>query len=362
MRNELLAATALVAFGGAAFADTSTTAETQAQTPVTMQEQDFVLSAPSMDSHLATHLIGETVYTAATADAQSIGDINDIVISATGEIEGVVIGVGGFLGAGEKNVAIDFDSLEWQQDADADARLVLAVTPEQLEAAPAFDMAVLEAEPEDRLFGATDTGAAATTLPEATTPPASSDMAATPDTTMAPDATMTPETDTAIAPDAIVVPNATIAPESDTALAPEAPVDPNAVDSQAAAPDQDTAATDQTAVPQDLSEVDIATVSAEQLIGTTVYSAQEENVGAVGDVILAQDGMIDAVVLDVGGFLGLGAKPVAIAFDDLSIRADANGTLYAYTSFTREQLEGAADFDADRFPTEREMMLLQSAT
>ena len=43
------------------------------------------------------------------ANAQSIGDINDLVVAEDGSIEAVVIGVGGFLGMGEKSVAVPFD-------------------------------------------------------------------------------------------------------------------------------------------------------------------------------------------------------------------------------------------------------------
>lgn len=106
--------------------------------------------------------------------------------------------------------------------------------------------------------------------------------------------------------------------------------------------------------------VDVATISTNDLIGATVYSAQEENVGSVNDVLLSDDGTIDAVVLDIGGFLGIGAKPVAIGFDDITVRRDQNNNLYVYTMFTRDQLDLAPDYDQDRYLTERETMRLQT--
>ena len=52
---------------------------------------------------LASAIIGGSVYSPSN---ESVGDVNDLVIKPTGEIEAVVVGVGGFIGIGEKNVAI----------------------------------------------------------------------------------------------------------------------------------------------------------------------------------------------------------------------------------------------------------------
>ena len=55
--------------------------------------------------------------------------------------------------------------------------------------------------------------------------------------------------------------------------------------------------------------------------------------------MLTQDGKVDAVIIDVGGFLGVGEKPVAVGFDKLAFMADKDGKKYLYTNFTKEQLE-----------------------
>src|SRR5690606_30162 len=67
---------------------------------------------------LAGNLIGQQVYAGATPDAEVIGDVNDIVLSPDGRAEAVVIGVGGFLGMGEKEVALDFARLNWSERED----------------------------------------------------------------------------------------------------------------------------------------------------------------------------------------------------------------------------------------------------
>ena len=59
-------------------------------------------AAPAMraDGNLASNLIGEDVYNGSAEDAEKIGDVNDMVVSDTGQIESVIVGVGGFLGIG----------------------------------------------------------------------------------------------------------------------------------------------------------------------------------------------------------------------------------------------------------------------
>lgn len=61
----------------------------------------------------------------------------------------------------------------------------------------------------------------------------------------------------------------------------------------------------------DMEIVANAELSSEQLIGTRVYGPGLEDVGEISDVLLTQDGQVTAYIVDVGGFLGLGEKPVA---------------------------------------------------
>lgn len=88
--------------------------------------------------NLGTRLIDQPVYSTAGDDAEEIGNITDIVFDESGEITAVVIGVGGFLGIGEKAVAVDFQSLEFTVAADNTERWVLPTTAEALTAAPDF--------------------------------------------------------------------------------------------------------------------------------------------------------------------------------------------------------------------------------
>lgn len=45
---------------------------------------------------------------------EKIGEIDEVLLDRNGRVEAVIIGVGGFLGIGERNVAVPFDALRWQ--------------------------------------------------------------------------------------------------------------------------------------------------------------------------------------------------------------------------------------------------------
>lgn len=85
---------------------------------------------------LASSLIGQNVYSRAD---ETLGQINDLIFAEdNGTIRAVIVGVGGFLGIGQKNVAVSFEHLVETTDADGNIRLVLDATHEELEAAPGY--------------------------------------------------------------------------------------------------------------------------------------------------------------------------------------------------------------------------------
>lgn len=88
--------------------------------------------------NLGSRLIGQPVYSSAGDDAEEIGNIDDLVFDEDGQITAVIIGVGGFLGIGEKAVAVDFQALEFTLAADNTERWVVPTTAEALTAAPDF--------------------------------------------------------------------------------------------------------------------------------------------------------------------------------------------------------------------------------
>jgi sporulation protein YlmC with PRC-barrel domain len=64
---------------------------------------------------------------------------------------------------------------------------------------------------------------------------------------------------------------------------------------------------------------------ADDIIGTKIRNAQDENIGSVSDLVIDNDGRVKAVVISVGGFLGIGDKHVAVPWSQLQVRADASG-------------------------------------
>lgn len=73
------------------------------------------------------------------------------------------------------------------------------------------------------------------------------------------------------------------------------------------------------------------------LTGATVYGPGDETVGTISH-LHGQGGGAQAIV-DVGGFLGIGAKPVSIPVAQLDLMRDEGGTVHAVTNWTKDQLK-----------------------
>jgi sporulation protein YlmC with PRC-barrel domain len=101
-------------------------AETSPEIFIPQQEDDDIL---------ASSLIGSAVENPA---GEELGSINDVVLSDGGMVDAIVIGVGGFLGIGEKSVGVNFEAIEEAADEDGNIVLVLNASAEDLEAAPQY--------------------------------------------------------------------------------------------------------------------------------------------------------------------------------------------------------------------------------
>lgn len=75
----------------------------------------------------------------------------------------------------------------------------------------------------------------------------------------------------------------------------------------------------------------------EVLEGATIYGAGNHTIGKVSH--MHGSGPSAEVIIDVGGFLGLGAKPVSINMAQLDFMRDENGHVHAVTAWTRQDLE-----------------------
>jgi sporulation protein YlmC with PRC-barrel domain len=230
--------------------------------------------------------LSDTALAQANADWEDAGEISDIIISMAGDNEAVLVDFGGFLGIGEKTVAVSMASLTMVPDSASpdDYFLVFQGNKAALESAPVFD--------ENMVFDATVAlpKTALTRLPDTTAT----------DTT----ATDTTATDTTMAP----------VQEAGTAMG-------------------------------DGEMVDYGTMSETDLIGKRVYGPNGEDVGEISAVAIGADNKITAAVVDVGGFLGMGEKPVALTSDMLRFVKDPNSDEAVFTvTATQEQLEAMPNY------------------
>ncbi len=250
----------------------------------------------------ASDLIGKRVYAAEAAiDAEEyagvqdgwndIGEINDIILTRDAKVDAVLIDIGGFLGMGERQIAVGMENLRFVADS-ATAEDVndyfLVVNA---------DKAVLESAPEYMRTGA---------MPAQTTN--------TNDTANA-EKTNIPAVDEALA-------------KNDQA------------DVAATEPANDPATVGGAMAVDGYAAVDASAITSEQLIGLRVYGTNEEDLGEISDLVLDDKGAASHVIIDVGGFLGMGEKPVAIDMTMLQILRQTDGeTLRAYIRMSQDELK-----------------------
>ncbi len=301
----------------------------------------------------ASKLIGMEVYSAngqapstdaagVQKDWADIGSVNDIILSRDGKVDAVLIDVGGFLGIGKHTVALDMSGVHLVNDSKTkgdpnDFFVVVNQSKDSLKAAPEFTF------PDQMAANQTTTGSATDSAAMTPSAPAASDTAAAvgASTTTAP-----------IAGDA----NTATAPAStDTAAAgstaPAAPM-------TAPAPAADTSATATTApadtapaagaMPHDgYTQVATGDMTAAKLKDASVYDQKDASIGEVSELVVSPDGTIDKVIVDVGGFLGIGAKSVALDMTQVQVMKKADGDkIRVYVSMTKEQLKALPTYKA----------------
>ncbi len=240
---------------------------------------------------LATDFIGMPVYTVDTdgaaggtavtpdmanrGDWDSIGEVNDLLLDGTGKIRAVLVDVGGFLGIGERTVAVDMTTLSLLSDETGSRFITVAATRPDLEAAPPFT-----AETMNR----TGDGAGDMTAPRAGTLPAT--------------------------------------PDATTGVAPAAPM-----------------ANGQAGMDAAYVPVPAETVTAEQLQNLAVYDGSGTSIGEIAEV-LVQDGRVAEVLIDIGGFLGVGERRVLFPYQELKIlQRPGDDDFRVEVDATRESLE-----------------------
>ncbi|MCO8146647.1 PRC-barrel domain-containing protein [Rhodovulum tesquicola] len=210
-----------------------------------------------------------TVSRADLDEMDNIGQINEIVLSHDGQVRAIVIGVGGFLGMGERDVAVTMDQVTFASDPEdrAQMHVIVNVAAEMLEGSPAYDRSsMIDGGPMDR------TGAATTNRTSLDRPEMTRDG---------------------------------------------------------------------------YNLVDATRVTTEMLVGATVYDPSDTSVGTVEKLVLDADGAITNLIIDFGGFLGIGSHQVSVRFDDLTIFSNDRATdMRIYVDATKKQIEALPQYQA----------------
>ncbi len=133
-----------------------------AATADTAQASGGYLTEQAADQISANTYIGQSVY---TGQNESIGEVNDLIMKKDGGLVAAIIGVGGFLGIGEKDVAVPMDKITVAQNTqDGTVKLTTSETAETLKAAPQFKtLQMIAAEKAPAPGGTTDTTATGST-------------------------------------------------------------------------------------------------------------------------------------------------------------------------------------------------------
>ncbi len=305
--KSLLSTTAVVValgFPALSFAQTS-----DATTATDTQVSEFpgFLAARGQSDVFASELMGHDVYARRTPaetavedgsqdmtmmsageldEMDNIGQINEIVLSSDGQVRALVIGVGGFLGVGEQDVAVTMDQVTFASDPDNRDEMYVVVNTgaDMLKTSPPYERAAMNSDGMDATAGDTTAQTAADTTTET-----------------AMDGTQTDRTP-------FVAP--TIERDGYNAVA-------------------------------------VTEVTSEMLVGKEVYGVEDNSVGTIDDLILDDSGAITNVIIDFGGFLGMGTSQVSVGYDELTILADeGRSDVRVYVDATKEQVQAQPQYRA----------------
>jgi sporulation protein YlmC with PRC-barrel domain len=85
--------------------------------------------------------------------------------------------------------------------------------------------------------------------------------------------------------------------------------------------------------------------NASKVVGLSVINNANESIGKVSEVLLDKSGKVSGVVVDVGGFLGIGAHPVKLAWNQIKL-ANQDGSLQAVVNMDKDALKQMPEYKA----------------
>ncbi|MFG6635916.1 PRC-barrel domain-containing protein [Sulfitobacter sp. 1A12126] len=93
--------------------------------------------------------------------------------------------------------------------------------------------------------------------------------------------------------------------------------------------------------------VKLSDLDSEEFLGLAVFGQNDNWIGEISQVTFSEDGQIKMVILDIGGFLGLGETQVAVPLDMIELRRLGGDDLRAYVSATEKQLQEMEPWEED---------------
>ncbi|SIT08389.1 PRC-barrel domain-containing protein [Roseivivax lentus] len=225
----------------------------------------------------ASALIGSSVYVSemdmsdgmlppeGEREWDDIGEIHEIVLTRSGGVDSVIVDVGGFLGMGEREVAIDMSQLQFLSDGEASDEYFIVVRSSEAGVADAPEYRGANGEMEANAGKRNSDERMKLTAPAVTR--------------------------------------------------------------------------------EGYEAANMEQLTTEMLTGARVYGSEDEGIGEIGELLLTDDGMIDRAVINVGGFLGMGERHVAVTMEELTI-LQGDGDLRVYIEATKDALKAQPEYNS----------------
>jgi len=265
----------------------------------------------------------EGPYEEASDQWRTIGEVGDVLITPEGQISAVVVDAGAVIGSNDARRRIAIEDLSLVPDADDEGEFFAVFTGDRslLEEARTFlnGRDVSDIDPEETGYAELSTR----------------------------DTYARTEGDTLgegeMTGDGVAAPTADEGTMTAENVNPDAGGNP---DGERLNADQQVAEGERGREPQMLEPVDIADLTAEDLEGVRVFGADNDWIGDVGELVISEDGRISHAIVDVGGFLGIGEKPVAVSFDEVDVRSNGRaGGVSVYLDATEQELDAMERWD-----------------
>jgi uncharacterized protein YrrD len=350
--------------------------DTQQQTQQQVTQQQPEQRSPGLlsaqeESLMVDTMIGADVYSTRDED-ETVGSIDDVVITVDGQVVGVIIGVGGWLGVGQRDVLVSMDDLSLVA-RDGELRLVMQRTREELEDEPEFrhaegqrrvqtgvstvqqDPGLMQADQElqraELAIQDGDGQQARERLQQAQQQLEQAHQQAQGDQqgALQQSSNSLQQADQAVQND-----DAQQAQQSIQQARQQLQIAMQNVQQhdtvQQDTVQQDTVQQETTQPERRDGQIvfqDEHSIMASTMIGTDVQVGSledNEDLGQIRDVIISMDGMVQGVVVGVGGFLGFGEKDVIVGMDKLEIQRTGDDQVRVSVMQTKEELEAAEAF------------------